>query len=302
MTARRYVSVSEMEDFLKCQWRWYARWRLNRVPRKWSDALILGTAVHDIFERHFALGTSLDVCHLEVQRQLMEAANSAPDPDQRVALNRAYRDLIAFRPQIVGWRDEFRIEEQLEVEEAFEVRVLPARDPNEVEWWFRGRPDRPVVIGGKVIHMQHKTAAIGKNPQTFATYLSRSMHETLYGGRLRDKYRPRPYGGFVLNLIRKGVAKTDADIPRLARQLMVPISDYDIDRAQSRANAIFIEMRKAQALADEHGIWSLVDNPLQDAGVYGNSLDGYLPVLTHKASLDDDTLFMPREETYAEPR
>jgi PD-(D/E)XK nuclease superfamily protein len=297
----QYVSTSEMEDFLRCQWRWYAKWRLNRVPRAWSTALILGTAVHDIFERHFALGTSLDVAHLEEQKRLLDIAHTEPDPDKAVAYARANQELIKYRDQIVDFRDKYPIDETLEVEEAFELSLLTDfRSPQPVEWVLRGRPDRPVRIGDVVYHMQHKTVAISKPVHVYTQYLSRSMHEGLYGYHLSKKYSERGlrYGGSIVNLIRKGTATAKHPLETLGFQTMIRVDEVDRQRAYMRATAIASEMADSQRFAAHAGINALVDNPLEDDGFYGNTLDGYLPALTGKAKLDDDHYFMDREETY----
>lgn len=286
----RYVTVSEIQDFLRCRWRWYAKWVLNRVPRRYSDALILGTAVHDILEDHLK-GRSLEDAFAEVSWNLASAKH--PDPGLAFATAVAHKDLQRYRPQILAWRDLHKVE-TLAVEEQFE---LPLHGPVDSLWSFRGRPDRPVLMGGKVWHMQHKTLAGTKSPITYAQFLARSLHETLYGWYCRDHY-PYEYGGSIINMIQKRALKDGEDPMRAIHQVPVPLTGWDLDVAHTRLRLIVNDMRREEERGRVHGIWALYDNPQEDAGPFMNSLDGYLPVLRGKASLDDDALFMLREETY----
>lgn len=182
----RYVTVSEMQDFLRCRWRWYARWVLNRVPRRWSEALILGTAVHDVFERYFSERMNLEQAWADVESMLV-VDRQYSDPSRAVAATKAIKEFHAYRPQIVAFQEKFPAR-TLEVEEAFEM-------PLDRGWVLRGRPDRPVEYKGRVYHQQHKTLAKNKNVATFSALIARSMHEGLYGGHLAEKYDEFRTGG-----------------------------------------------------------------------------------------------------------
>lgn len=293
---KRYVTVSEIQDFLRCRWRWYAKWVLNRVPRKYSSALILGTAVHDVLEAHFN-GDLLPDAFAEVSYNLSTRARSLTDPSEIVATTVAHKDLQKYRPQIVGWRDRFNVEETLEVEEVFEEFVSEKTDilHRKERWVLRGIPDRVVAVSGKVYHMQHKTAAINQPVDVLMKFFSRSLHETLYGAHLRDKYADREYAGSIINIIRKGVLKPGGNVDALNFQGAVALTDFDFTRARANLRAIVREMQRAEALGD---VWAQIDNAQEDAGPNKNYLDGYRDVLAGKASLDDDTLFMNRESRY----
>lgn len=300
----RYVTVSEMQDFLRCTWRWYAKWVLNRVPRKWSPALILGTAVHDIFEGHFGHKQPLDREHAFQVARLEERLRSTVDPDEVLAVAKALKELKQYYAQIVGFVDKFP-GETLEVEHAFEMHLYTPTFTWQSEpmsprsWVLRGRPDRVIRVGDLVYHMQHKTVAKGKSPHLYATVLQRSMHEGLYGYYLARKYNgDRQYGGTIVNLIRKAAPKATDSLEAYAFQVMVSVDEVDRERAMLRARAIAAEMDRAEHFGRTKGIHALIDNPQEDDGYFHNSLDGYFPVLQGKARLDDDRLFMPREETY----
>jgi len=294
---KTYVTVSEMQDFLKCQWRWFAKYRLNRVPRRWSDALILGTAVHDIFEEHFK-GETLTRAFDRQQGVLAHAAKAA-DPSEAVAIHKALKGLHAYRPQIVGFVDQFRVDETLEVEKAFELplHIQSTDAAREVTaWYLQGRPDRVVLVNDVVYHYQHKTLAANKSPDTFSQLVQRSMHEGLYGYYLAEKYNgSRVYGGTILNVVLKKVVEDPA---KGGFQTIIKVDEVDRVRAWLRASAIVRAMVHAEKLAYMFGIDVLIDNPLEDGGPFGNSLDGYLPALTGKRKLDDPTYFMDREERY----
>lgn len=296
---RTYVTVSEMQDFLRCQWRWYAKYRLNRVPRRWSDALILGTSVHNIFEGHFKNGYNLAGCLAE-EVNLLEQYILVADPDESVALAKAIKGLKAYAPQIVGFVDQFPNAEPLEVEEAFELKldVLTAdaftREP--VEWILQGRPDRVVRVSSVIYHQQHKTIAPNKGLETYAKVIARSMHEGLYGFYLSQKYNgSMTYGGTLLNVIIKKVV----DDPRKGCfQTVIKVDSTERLRSFLRAKAIVREMARAEQVVARWGHEALIDNPLEDAGAFGNSLDGYYHVLTGQRKLSDDAYFMDREERY----
>ncbi len=302
----RYVSVSEMHDFLTCQWRWYAKWVLNRVPRRWSAALILGTAVHDIFEGHFGNAQPLDKEHAFQVAVLEERLHSPRDPAEVVAVSQALKDLKKYYAQIVGFVDKYKIDEVLEVEKAFVLHLHTPKFTWQSDsgtpraWVLRGRPDRVVLVGGFVYHMQHKTVAQGKSPHLYTQVLQRSMHEGLYGYYLASQYGDRAYGGTIVNLIRKAVLKAGASPESLGFQAMVGVDEIDRERAFQRAKALASEMDRAEYFGRAKGIWSLIDNPQVDDGYFHNSLDGYFHALQGKVSLDDDAYFMPREETYGQ--
>lgn len=285
----RYVTVTEIQDYLSCEWRWYAKWVLNRVPRRYSSALILGSAVHNIFKAHFK-GYPLDSAFVTEHVNMNVFLRGATDPAWAAAQAGAMKDLLRFRPQIVGFRDKFKIDETLEVEEEFQIPLGP--------WIFRGRPDRVVRMGQKCRHMQHKTVALNKSVETYLYVLQRSLHETMYGDTLAKKYGGLEYAGSIINLIRKGVAKPGITTEGLGFQALISIDPIDRMRSMMRARLIVERMVQAEETGKQHGIDALIDNPLEDAGVFGNSLDGYLPVLQGKTTLDDETLFTNREETY----
>jgi len=283
---RTYVTVSEMQDFLKCQWRWYAKYRLNRVPRRWSDALILGTAVHDIFEGHFK-GEPLERAFDLVDLTMIPPPGM--DPDHVAAAVKARKQLHAYRPQIVGFVDQFRVDETLEVEEAFELPLDPG-------WVLQGRPDRVVRVGDVVYHQQHKTLAPNKALETYSKVIARSMHEGLYGYYLSRKYNGLlQYGGTALNVILKKVVD---DQRKGSFQTIIKVDAVERERARLRAILIVREMARAESIVARFGHHALIDNPLEDAGAFGNSLDGYYHVLTGQRKLSDDAYFMDREERY----
>lgn len=290
----RHVSVSEIEDFLQDQWRWYARWKLNRVPRRFSVPLILGTMVHEIFALHFA-----ELWSMEEAFAFTVGAWSRkgfPDPDEALAVARALKELEDYRLQIVSFKDAYPVDRTLSVEEAFEFPITNIRG---VDWVLRGRPDRPIVVGGRVYHMQHKTVAKGKPLTTYAQFLSRSLHETLYGAYLRSAHAPLPYAGTIVNCVVKKKVKTPEEIHECMRQIVIPIKPFDLDRAYCRLIVTCEEMARAEGIAANAGIWALQDNPKLDDGPFHNSIDGYFDALTGKVSLNDPVAFMGRRETYA---
>lgn len=301
MSEIRYVTVSEMQDFLADAWRWYAKWRLNRVPRRWSEALEFGTLVHDVFEFYFS-HADVPVTTEAAWEHVYDSARATPypDPDQAAVMATALKKLIAFRPQIVAYKDAYPVEAVLGVEEAFTLPLwYDEKTGGPRPWVLRGRPDRVVLSNGKVLHQQHKTVAGNRDISLYLAVLQRSMHEGLYGTYLARKYPEYPYGGSWINLIRKAVATDSRPVKGLGFQAIVKVDEADRKRAWDRARWIVREMWRAEQVALEQGHDALPDNPGLDDGYFHNSLDGYFDVLRGKASLDDPNLFMSREDTYA---
>jgi hypothetical protein len=193
---------------------------------------------------------------------------------------------------------------------------------------FRGRPDRVVVAYGKVFHMQHKTAGASTKMDTFLTLASQKYHELLYGRYLKKKYGPKrdengeimynadgtmvdpglEYGGSIYNIVRKlkyrskQVTKTEPKGKILHTpgemlfQSIIPIDPIQQQQAYDEVNALSILMDRTM---DMYLTEKLIPrNRRLDGGMHGNSLDLYTLVAMGELSLDDDSKFMDREETY----
>ena len=294
ITKLDYISVSSMEDYLDDRLRWCYKWVENRVPRHVSSALVVGKLIHAAFEEHFKTGLPVDMA---LQNLLpKEGAFLDPKEQKEVDLARSMIEPLAF------WKDQFPVEETLEVEQPFEFWLTSGAK-------FRGRPDRVVKVYGKAFHMQHKTMSAGVRADTFMMLMSEKAHELLYAYYLRKKYAKLglEYGGTIANIIRKlkyrskptkaePMGKILHTPEEMLFQNAVPIDWESVMRAFDEVNDLSIHMDRTleMYLSDK----LIPRNRRLDGGRYGNSIDPYTLVAVGELDINDDTFFMDREETY----
>lgn len=294
----RWVSVTEMKDFLRDRWRWYAAWVLNRVPRRHQTALDVGKAFHRAMELHLTLGMPPAGAHTVVLQEMQAALDNArregryEDADD---LLKALREFTQLASHMAAFRDAWKFERTLAIEKPLEGPSLIVR--NEKRWRIRGIPDRVVVMQGKTWHVQNRALDGKRNIILYNELLARDMHENLYAWLIQHAYPDWEHGGTLLNVVRKLKAERNPE-SALWYQQPVGIDSFSVARAVQRARLIAMEMANSEELAEKFGHDALIDNPGLDGGWYGNSRDGYVDVLFGRATLQDDTLFRDREETY----
>lgn len=286
-----YISVSSINAFQSDRLRWCYAWLENRVPRRPPQALTVGKVVHKAFEKSFIEGMKVG-----------EALAAILPPVSPLGEEDSFNELKTLIEPLNFWKDDFPIEATLEVELPFEFDTwggLP----------FRGRPDRVSVVFGKVVHVQTKTIGASRNLGGYTNLARRSMHELLYGWYLRNKYKEQglEYGGTLYNVIRKlkyrGVSTLKCPEGKVLHtpdemflQTIIGIDEAQIELAREDLTILSVEMeRTADAyLSGRH----IPSTRAMDGGPFGNSTDPYTAVLLGEASLDDDSLFQLREETY----
>jgi len=290
-----YISGSSIDDYLDDRLRWCYKWVENRVPRHVPSALKIGKLIHSAFETHFKTGLPVDMALANLLPE--EGAILDPREQKDVDLARGMIEPLAF------WKDQFPIEETLEVEQPFEFYLTSGAK-------FRGRPDRVVKAYGKAFHMQHKTMAAGVKPDVFVMLMSEKMHELLYAYYLRKKYAKHglEYGGTIANIIRKlkyrskQVTKAEplGKILHTPEEMLfqnaVPISWESVEQAYTDANGLSVLMDRTveMYLSGKR----IERNRRLDGGLHGNAIDPYTLVAIGEIDLADDTFFMDREETY----
>jgi hypothetical protein len=285
-----YISVSSINAFQADRLRWCMGWIENRVPRRTPPALTVGKIVHKAFEKAFTEGMTVGAALATL------LPSAAPLGEEK-----EHAELLGLVEPLTLWQDQFPIERTLEVEEPFEFQTFAGMP-------FRGRPDRVAIVFGKAFHIQNKTIGAAVSPGTYISLARRSMHELLYGFYLRKKYAEQgiEYGGTIYNVIRKlkyrSTAKNKVDAPpmhtpdEMFLQTIVGINDDQIELARDEMNILSVEMdRTADAFLTGRMIPSTRS---LDGGRYGGAMDPYTLVMMGEASLDDDSLFQDREETY----
>lgn len=306
------VNVSSIQDFMQCRFRWWCKWVMNRVPVVESPALDAGRLLHRIFEEHFTSGISLVQAANEQcasYRLIVPTCHPAAQPNAYKALQ-VIEDLIEAFPL---WQDTFPISEVLEVEQPFEWEQYG------ILW--RGRPDRVVVSGkGRIWHEQNRGLAASMNFGTYTRLAKRHYHEHLYAEFLSSKYcsrkaqrssartRPLVVGGTVFNLVRKlkyrtNVGKKNEQTKTAAEMFNQQILSIDLRGKHHEAVMLAMrqhvhEMIRTETLWNENSVIP-APNEKMNGGFSGSSEDPYFKVLIGEISLEDDTVFKDREDTYA---
>ncbi len=286
-----YISVSSINAFQADRLRWAYAWIENRVPRRTPKALTVGKIVHRAFEEAFNTKGNVGEC-------LAALIGTVPPLGEE----EEYKELLGLVEPLTQWKDEFPIEQTLEVEQPFEFETWSGLP-------FRGRPDRVAVIFGKAFHIQNKTIGASIKADNYITLARRSFHELLYGWYLKKKYAEQglEYGGTLYNVIRKlkyrGVptkanpkGKILHTTDEMFLQTIIGIDERQVEQAKEDLTILSVEMeRTAVAYLSGRPIPSTRG---ADGGRYGSSIDPYTLVMLNEASLDDDGIFANREETY----
>jgi len=286
-----YISVSSINDFQADRLRWCYKWIENRVPRRTPQALTVGKVVHRAFEAAFLEQANVGSA---LSRLLPDAPPLGEESE--------WQELRGYVEPLSHWRDQFPVEDTLEVEEPFELSTT-AGVP------FRGRPDRVARIFGKAFHVQNKTCGASIKLGTYITLARRNMHELLYGWYLREKYARQgiEYGGTIYNIIRKlkyrGVpTKKEPEGKILHKpeeiflQTVIGMDDAQIESARDDLSTLSVEMDRT---ADAYLSGRLIPSTRrEDGGAYGSSVDPYTLVFLNEIGLEDDAYFQDREETY----
>lgn len=291
------TSVSDIQDFHSCPLRWCYRHLEGRVPRSIPTAYHTGSLVHKAYQDYF------NVSSLGTLGTYLEDLLPAHDSPDLLMLSEYERKAITECRGLVAplneWLDMFPVTETLEVEEAHAWTL-----DNGVT--FHMRPDRVVIVNDYLFHMQHKTLAASRNMAVFLDVAARSMHELLYFHGLSEKYPDRKNGGTIYNVVRKLKYKSEAKGKNFGKilhepheffcQQTVPISQNHVDRALYDLD--WTTVRMLTVAEDYMSGCEPASNHSQDEDMFSKRTDPYFEVLMGRASLDDDTLFMDKEDRY----
>lgn len=305
MTEAYVVNVSSIQDFMKCRWRWVAKWVENRVPKDEARPLRFGKLLHEVYEEHFLTHRPMSVVIEKQRAKWVDTWEACTDPLVKQVAWDAIEDLDRYTEPLSMWQDRYPAEgEPLEVERAFLVK-----SPLDPTILFKGRPDRMQMLWGQLFHWQNRSLAAGVNFPIYVELAKRSMHEHMYAFYARQAYPKIPYGGTIYNLLRKlkyrGVpTKKDPQgkilhsMEEMCWQGMVSISPEMNDHMMEIMSRTAAEMRFTEMLYREDGIWPLPNETIH-GGAFGNSIDPYFRVLNGELSLTNDTVFKNREDPYA---
>jgi hypothetical protein len=285
------TSISEIQDFMRCRFRWWCKYVHNQVPREESPALKLGSFIHEIFETQARLKKSMPDAISIVQHNWACHAAHTTDSYERDARLKALQSLNDFGEALEQWEDEYDCE-TLEVEEPFEYQLLP-------DVIIQGRPDRVVLMNDRLWHVQNRGLAPGVNFGVYLELAKRHYHEHLYARALMEKYPDHPYGGTIFNLVRKLKYRTkNGEVKSLSEMFFQHPMSIDpesslhkniIDSIKYHCNAMIVLRKSDKPPAP---------NEFMNGGPYNNSPDVYFKVLIGEIELGDSRYFKPREERY----
>jgi hypothetical protein len=301
-------NISEMQDFQRCRFRWWAKWVMDWVPLHEAQPLSFGKLIHRIFETYSGGQCDMLECiNLHRGNWLSLMATTNDEVDIAVGL-KVLKQLDDLTEALVQWHDTY----------PFEIECIEAEVPFEIDLGDglvgRGRPDRVAVRHGLLWHVQHKALASGTHFGVFTDLAKRSYHEHMYAEGLMVKYAGqfKGYGGTQFDLIRKLKYRTKVTkanplgeckrYEEMFQQVPVnidldsPLHEHVMDSIRHHAR----EMRSCR-----HRWLSIGEVPApnenMNGGAYGNSPDEYFRVLTGEYELGDPRYFKKREDTYETP-
>lgn len=307
------VNVSEVQQWMRCPFRWWAGWVMNKVPVGSSQPLEFGKLIHRIFEDYHTMKTpdmlvAISRARIDWINQMENAGLLGLGISDIAVGTKVLKQLDDMTEALVQWHDIY----------TFDIVCLEAEVPFELELGdgiiARGRPDRVAVRDGLLWHVQHKALAAGTNFAIFTDLAKRSYHEHLYAKALWAKYKGkfRGYGGTQFDLIRKLKYRTKItkanplgeckEYKEMFQQMPMsvdlesPLHHHVMDSLKYHIQS----MRRARAEWRSFGIIP-APNENMNGGMYGNSPDAYFRVLTGEIELDDPRYFMEREDTYTTP-
>lgn len=305
-TPRYKINVSQIKQFSKCPYRWWAQYVINRVPLVTPAALDGGKIYHRAHERHEA-GRATGMSLREALAAECADFRAKIPTEPEVCHAMLEKAVVTFEDVIEAMdlhEDKFLIQKVLEVEVAHEWD-----DPVLQSVTWLGRPDKGIVSGSRLWHVQRRGLAASKNFATYVRLQKRSYHEHLYAEMFHAKYPQFKVGGTVFDLLRKlkyrtNVGRSNEKVKTADEMFYQQImtvnlkSDLHIDvmNTMRRYAAEMIEVRRAW----EEDLVIPLPNDEENGGYSGSSEDPYFKVLIGETTLDDDTLFKDRQDQYAE--
>ena len=296
------VNVSSVLDFMQCRFRWWCKWVKNRVPVNEMPALGAGKLLHTIFEDAFngkdIAKAALDRC-TEYEKMIMTLPVAA-----QVSQQKALRTILDLIDALPMWHSTFNVDEVLEVEQPFEW------EHNGILWI--GRPDVRYRDGRTIWHRQNRGLAAGTNFGTYLRLAQRLPHEHLYAAQAVEQYCGKgsklKYGGTDFNLVRKLKYRTNVGKKNEATKTyeeMFYQQKMAID-VKGKVHQVVMHQLEQHVHEMERVIREWEDdeiipppNDKMNGGFSGNSEDPYFRVLIGEITLEDDTVFKDREDTYA---
>lgn len=274
------INVSHGKEFLECPKRAYYLNVKRRRSRRQPLALEIGKLWHHCMELYLK---GLPKPEVLASAELLITSDK---------VRTAWSALI---PAFLAWEkpDDWEI---IHVEKKFELPLIDTFTSAKVIYrhTLQLTVDTIVKWNDLAWHLQHKTLAPSIKPDKYAVYIQRDWHECLYTGVGGLNL---PWGGTILNGVRKLSAKTIAENPSQALfKLFIPRPGWQIARAYG-------DFARLTTLIEKHynneaGEEAIFENRSACGGHFGNSLCPFIGVCNDEKFLDDDTLFEDNPDRY----
>lgn len=296
MTAPDAFEVSQIRLYLECPQKWGYVYLDNRVGPP-SVALTTGALWHNAMERRLG-GEEPDAAFTAALSESTAQVKHLTDPTALYNSGKAAGEFCNLHPAFMLWqpKPDWEI---LHIEKEFSA-PLPYASPTRL----RGRVDCLVKWNGFYWHLQHKTLAPSRPLRAFIRYMERDWHECAYQWLL-EQHGYQPYGGTLLNIVRKLSKAKLAENPAAALHIeyivrppyLVTKAIEDIDATVQRMQ--LERVLHAAAMAQKGFSVTLLQNRSMCGGIYGNSLCPYIDVCNGRATTADPP-FTDRKDPYQE--
>jgi hypothetical protein len=286
------ISASEIKQFRKCPWRYFAR--QTRIPKQKAVPLTIGTMWHSFTEAVLRGG--------DVRTSLATLKATAALAETDLLGSKGTEAVTKFRGQVkileaaaMHWTPP-PSEETLTIEEAFTMPLglIPGTTCNLI---LNVRPDTISRVNGSLWHDQRRTLNPGITMSLYQRTAVRDLTERLYHAAIKHRFPGEDVIGTRFDILRKLSPATINARPQDALGLLSVVMEQRMVEDAIRqlkggiAKAIYM-MRMGQL-----EIW---DNDDEDRGSFGNSEDSYFRVLSGETNLEDDNWFEPALDRYSD--
>lgn len=261
----RHVSNSEIQTWKRCRRKWYlGNYRkLQRIQKKWSGPLSLGTNVHEALAGYYSDAelNPLEVIRELYRGQIEEAQSADVHPDEVKNIQKEFDLALAMIEGYLEWLEDSGVDDGLhvlasEVEMAAKIDSLPVILIGKFDLRVRRESD------GALYAMDHKTCG-SFNSMTELLDLNEQLLTYELLERLTQPEGQRVVGG-MLNMLRK-VKRTASAKPPFYMRESVHHNDDELRAFYSRLYGTLKEMVTAEENLDAGGDPNLIVPPTPDS-------------------------------------
>lgn len=291
------ISVSEIMEFKHDPKRWWMKYIDRRSPRRRIVPLLTGTLWHRFLELRARRVDTPDALN-HVGADFTAEWNNLTDNGAIESAKKLEKDWEILKAAAEVWVDSPPVE-TISVEKAY-GRRFPRNFGDEtvgdVYYQIVGTPDRYVRYGIGIWHVQNRTLSPSTTMDLYLHCAPRHLHELMYAWIAEEAFPGERFVGTMFDILRKLSPKSILEKPSQAMgRHFVPSNSRLVADALEELESLLWVMTCMRT-----GYIKPWSNHDRDRGLYGNSLDSYTDVLLHRTSLDDDELFEPTRDRYAD--